>query len=298
MNYKRDWKQYNKKLVNRGKINFWVKPELLKNWGAKKNKKNGHPFVYSDELIKVMSCIRFKFHLSLRETEGFFQSLVALIKCVLRVPCYTQVCRRMKVLGLPVELFEKKNVTDIVLDTTGLKICGEGEWRAARYGGRKAWKKLHLALDAESGKLVLAELTDEYVHDTAHLEKALQRSNGRRGRVLIDGIADSKRCYEMARRYNKELLTPPQKGAIVRREPGYERRNDAVRLIRGFGGDLMARSIWGKLIGYNRRVIAESMMSRWKNLYGGCLKSRCPKRSKVEVQLKAMMINTMIDAAA
>jgi len=295
MHHARDWKQYNKQLVNRGKINFWIKPTAIKNWKAKKKKKNGHPFVFSDELIKAMCCIRFKFHLSLRETEGFFHSLAVLTKLLPKVPCYTQLCRRMKYLSLPVELLEKKNVTDIVLDTTGLKVYGEGEWRAEKYGGKKSWKKLHLAMEPESGKLLMAEITDEYVHDTNYLEKTLKRSNRRQGKVLIDGIADSRRCYGLSKTYNKMLLTPPQKGAVIRKEDEFVRRNDAVKIIRGLGNDKLARSIWSKLVGYNRRVIVESMMARWKKLYGNSLKSRCKERRKIEVHLKAMMINQMID---
>ena len=298
MGHKRDWKQYNKQLVNRGKINFWIKPEALKSWKPKNQKKNGHPFCYSNELIKTMCFIRFKFRISLRETEGFFQSLVAIAKSLIQVPCYTQVCRRMKTLQLPSELLQKRNVTDIALDTTGLKVYGEGEWRAEKYGGKKGWKKLHLALDPDSGKLVLAEITDEYVHDTTYLEEALKKVSKRKGKVLIDGIADSGRCYRLARKYNKTLLTPPKTGAVLRKEDGYEKRNDAVKIIRGLGNDRLARSIWSKLVGYNRRVIAESMMARWKKLFGGDLKSHCGQRKKTEVRLKAMMINEMIDIAA
>ena len=298
MGHKRDWTQYNKQLVNRGKIHFWASPKALKNWQAKKLKKNGRPFVYSNELIKAISYLRFKFRISLRETEGLFSSFVAAMRKQLRVPCYTQVCRRMKTLCLPTELLNKRDVTDIVLDTTGLKIYGEGEWRAEKYGGKKRWKKLHLAMDAKSGKLVFTEITDEHVHDTACLEKALQKGNRRKGKVLFDGIADSLRCYRLARKYNKRLLTPPKKGAVLRKEEEFVERNDAVKIIRGLGNDLIAKSIWGKLVGYNRRVIIESMISRWKRLYGGELKSRCPDRKKIEVDLKAMMINAMIAGQA
>lgn len=298
MGHERDWKQYNKRLVNRGKIHFWVCPEVLKNWRADKCKKNGRPFVYSDQLMKAISYLRFKFRISLRETEGFFGSFVAAMRKRLRVPSYTQICRRMKTLGLPSELLKKREVTDIVLDTTGLKVYGEGEWRAEKYGGKKRWKKLHLAMDIRTGKLVFAEITDERVHDTACLEKVLKRANRRKGKVLFDGIADSLRCYQLARRYNKQLLTPPKRGAVLRKEEGFKGRNDAVRIIRGLGNDQVARSVWGKLIGYNRRVVIESMMSRWKRLYGGGLRSRCAERKKNEVQLKAIMINAMIDGQA
>jgi hypothetical protein len=298
MGHKRDWKKYNKQLINRGKINFWVQPETLENWRAAKEGKAHRPFLYSDTLIKAMIYIRFKFHLSLRETEGFFLSLISLINLGVAVPCYTQVCRRMKRLQLSAELLAKRNVRDIVLDTTGLKVYGEGEWRAEKYGGRKKWKKLHLVLDLESGKLILAEITDEYVHDTEYLEDALKKSNRKKGKVLIDGIADSKRCYSLTRLYNKTLLTPPKKGAVFRKEEDLEERNDAIRIIRGFGNDQMAKSIWAKSVGYNQRVVVESMMSRWKRLHGASLKSRSEARQKVEVRIKAEMINLMIDMAA
>lgn len=295
MHHRRDWSKYNRALVNRGNINFWVSPEVLKTWRAKKQKKNGHPFIYGDELIKTMCFVRFKFHLSLRETEGFFISLMVLMAGVFKVPCYTQICRRMKTLSLSSELLQKKNVTDIVLDTTGLKVYGAGEWRAKKYGGKRRWKKLHLAMESTSGKLVLAEVTNEYVHDTQYFEKALERTNRRRGQVLFDGIADSKRCYQMAKKHNKLLLTPPKTGAVLRKESGYEERNEAIKIIQGLGGDRQAKSIWAKLVGYNRRVIVESMVSRWKQLFGGNLKSHCESRRKIEVQLKARMINRMIE---
>jgi len=129
---------------------------------------------------------------------------------------------------MPPELLAKKNATDIVLDTTGLKVYGAGEWRTLKYGSKRRWRKLHLALELESQKLVLAEITDEYVHDTHYLEKSLQRANRREGKVLIDGIADSRRCYKTAKKYNKSLLTPPKKGGVIRDEEGYKARNKAI----------------------------------------------------------------------
>lgn len=97
-----------------------------------------------------------------------------------------------------------------------MKAYGEGEWRAEKYGGRKSWRKLHLVLDCVTGKIILAEVKGEHVHDTTYLDKALQRANRRKGKALIDGIGDSRRCYELAAKYKKDLLTPPQKGTVFR----------------------------------------------------------------------------------
>lgn len=292
--HKRDWKQYNRQLVNRGNLNFWVTKKALKFWKAKKKKKAGRPFTYSDEAIKAMLVVRFKYQLALRELEGFFQFLSQLMD-IPKVPSYTQVCRRMRSILLPEELMNKNNVTDLVIDTTGLKVYGEGEWCKKRYGGKSKWVKLHVGIDAKTGKLVMAEITEEHVHDTTYLEKALGCCNRKKGKVLFDGVADSKRCYESCRKYNKKLLTPPNRKAILRQEPEYCLRNDALRIIKGLGGDELARSIWAKLSGYSQRSQVESSIARWKKLLGGDLRSQSLKRIKKEVMLKAIILNEMID---
>jgi len=201
----------------------------------------------------------------------------------------------MKTLSLPDKLLEKKGVTDIVLDTTGLKVYGAGEWRSKKYGGKSRWLKIHLSMDLQTKRLLIAEATDEYKHDTTYLRKTLEEANRKRGQILLDGVGDSGSCYELARKYNKELITPPKRTAVIRKELCYEKRNEAIKAILGLSGDRLARSIWGKLTGYNRRVEIESAIARWKKLYGDGLKSRTRERVGKEVKLKAMMINKMID---
>jgi hypothetical protein len=124
----------------------------------------------------------------------------------------------------------------------------------------------------------LSEVSHEYQHDTTKLEDILRRANKRKGKVLLDGVGDSRRCHELAKKYNKELITPPKKGAIFREEEGYEKRNEALAILRGLGGDEIAKSIWVKLTGHNKRVVIESMIARWKKLYGVGLKSRTEER--------------------
>ena len=111
MHHDRDWKQYNQNLINRGKIHFWIQEKA---WKARKIKKNGAPFIDSDEAMKALLYLRFTFSLSLRQLQGF-------------VSCYTQVCRRMQKIRSPKLLLKKQSVTDVVLDTTGLKVYGRGE---------------------------------------------------------------------------------------------------------------------------------------------------------------------------
>ena len=292
MHHDREWKHYNQSLINRGKINFWINK---KSWRAPRVKKNGAPFIYSDEAIKVMLYLRFTFSISLRQLQGFVSSLFAMQKMNEKVPCYTQICRRMQKLSLLEHLLKKRSVTNIVLDTTGLKVYGVGEWRAKRYGGNSQWKKLHLSMDLKTGKILFAEATGPYKHDTSLLEKCLKKANRRNGTVLIDGIADIEKCYSLSKRYGKQLLTPPRSGAVIREGPQHLARNKAIRMIQGLGGDKLARSIWSKLSGYSRRALIESLISRWKRLYGGALKSRTEVRIQKEIQIKAWLINKLID---
>ena len=124
MHHGREWTHSNKQLVNRGKLDFWI--DLKSPWYATKLKKNGRPFTCADGSILAMRYLRFKFHLSLRELKGFLLSIFALSRRAKKVPCYTQVCRKMKALCLPAKLLEKKGVADIALDTTGLKSLWSG----------------------------------------------------------------------------------------------------------------------------------------------------------------------------
>jgi hypothetical protein len=155
--------------------------------------------------------------------------------------------------------------------------------------------KLHVAIDQQSGKLFLAALTKETSHDTSCVEKALRLCNRRKGKVLFDGIADSKRCYELCERYNKVLLTLPGHRAILRQKPGYGLRNEALKQIKRLGGDEPARSLWAKRTGYSRRSEIESTISRWKKVLGADLKSKNFKNIYKEVRIKAEIYNTLIE---
>jgi len=219
--------------------------KTLKFWKAKKKVKAGRLFTYSDEAIQAMLVVRLKYQLSLRELEGLFQFLAKLLG-IPQIPSYTQICRRMRSIKLPENLIDRRGVTNLVFDATGLKIHGEGEWCAKRYGGKAKWMKLHIGIEQKNGKLAFTEVTEEQTHDTALLEKALKRCNRRKGKVLFDGIADSKRCYEVCKRHNKELLSPPSRKAVLRKEPEYCLRNDALRIIKGLGGDELARTNLGE----------------------------------------------------
>lgn len=292
---KRDWSKYNKSLINRGSLTLWISPEALKSWKAKKvKKKPGRPFQYSDSAILTALTIRHVLKLGLRACEGFLRSIFQLLKSSLKVPSYTQICKRSKKICLPKHLLEEKAIKHVVIDTTGLKVYGEGEWKVQKHGAdkRRQWRKLHLAVDEETQDVVFAGITTEHVHDTTFIPEILKKRKGVR-RLLMDGIADSSTLYKLCWDKGIDLLTPPQKNACKRKEPWLAKRNDRLLEILGLGGDKIAKSLWSKLTGYSKRVTIESAIARWKKLFGPNLVGRIEETQRLEIAIKSLIMNKM-----
>jgi hypothetical protein len=155
---KRDWSNYNNSLVNRGSITLWLSPEAVKSWQAKKAKGgSGRPFQYSDSAILTATTIRHVFKLSLRACEGFLKSIYHFFKsrCVLYADL--QVFKE----NIDLQTFPRREkVRHVVVDATGLKVSGEGEWKVKKHGPgkRHQWRKLHLAVDEKTQEIVFSDI--------------------------------------------------------------------------------------------------------------------------------------------
>lgn len=152
----KNWSEYNTSLIARGSLTVWVDDDIAEKWQASnKEKRTGHPLVYSDEAILMALTIRFVYNLPLRALEGFLGSVLTILGLSLKVPCYTQICRRAKNLEKALNRLSKRRPTDIVFDSTGLKVYGEGEWKVRIHGTskRRTWRKLHIAMDPNSGEI-------------------------------------------------------------------------------------------------------------------------------------------------
>ena len=296
---KRDWSKYNKSLVNRGSLTFWIDPKVLKKWKSERQKgKLGRPFKYSDTLINLAATVRYTFKLSLRSCEGFLKSILKMLKLPAKVPSYTQICRRMQKLSLSPHLLQGRSIRHVVLDATGLKVFGEGEWKVKRHGAcvRRQWRKLHLAVDEHTQEILFADITSEYEPDTKFIPEIIS-TRKRVKRVMIDGAADDFSLHKLLWENEIDFLTPPPKNARVRKEPWLDFRNRSLLQILGLGGDKTARSLWGKLTGYSKRATVESAIARWKKLYSGHLQSRNFANQRVEVILKSEIMNKMKELA-
>lgn len=150
-----NWPVYNQELKNRGHITMWLTPGFEKFWLNKvKTGNKGASQTYTDEAIRITCQIKARFQLPLRSMQGFLDSLFQLLNLKIQSPDYTTVSRRLKTQDKLDEMAKSKEPIHIVLDSTGLKIYGEGEWKVRQHGfsKRRTWRKLHLAVNESNMK--------------------------------------------------------------------------------------------------------------------------------------------------
>ncbi len=294
----RNWSEYNKALVNRGSLTIWFSKESCEKWNAEPSLKRGRPKVYSDEAILCALMIKAVYKLPFRSLRGLMLSMIGLLGLCLQVPCYTRICRRAAELGQEIRRFGNKKITDIVFDSSGLKVYGEGEWKVKKHGKskRRTWRKLHLAVCPDSHDVVISYLGENSESDcevapkmTRHLPRSVKRGYG-------DGAYDIGAVRADFHAHGIDPIIPPKRGAVLhglKDEPEMKSRNDAIRAIAGMGNDDEARKIWKTLAGYHRRSLGETAFYRWKTLLGDKLQARKLKNQRGEVYAKSKVLNKM-----
>ena len=289
----RNWAKYNEALVNRGDITFWFSDEVLKKWKHEnKNQGQGRPFVYSDLAIETLLTMREMFRLPYRNTEGFGRWVFGMMKLELAIPDYTSLCKRAKNLDVAISLRKKQGKIDVIIDSTGLKVFGEGEWKTRTHGKskRRTWRKLHLMIDENTQEIVAESLTDNSVHDSEMVGPLLKKTRNPLRRFYGDGAYDKWNVRNELEQRGVEQVIPPRKNAVIKRHgnsklPRLE-RDDAIRNIRKYG-----RRGWKKRIGYHRRSLVETAMFRMKTCFGAHLKNRLLPNQKTEAKLRCKILN-------
>ena len=260
----RNWRQYNKSLVERGSLSFLIDPKCLKGLKPKKHKGPGRPLAFSDQLILILLLIKVHFKLPYRMLEGFTKYILNGIK----LPTYSLTCKRAIKLHLNLPEFSSSKPHTILVDSSGIKVLGEGEWKVKVHGkGRpRKWIKLHLAIDAKTQEIVAELTTDSSVGDPTAFPALFTQINHGVKEVVADGAYDSRDIRDLIKQQGGKALIPPPKNGVCN---GTDvERDQAVLDIRAFGGDKIARSIWGKLTGYSRRALVETTFSRYKKMFG------------------------------
>ena len=294
----RNWSQYNKALIKRGDINVWISDDADKSWySEEKTGKKGRPAYYSDHLILTALMIRGVFHLPLRALEGFMSSMAVMLKVAMPVPSYSQISRRSGSLGESIKRLQQGGGTDLVIDSTGLKIYGEGEWKVKKHGSskRRTWKKLHLAVCPKTHSIVMQVLTDNATDDAEVYTTFLENAPKSVERTYADGAYDKKKCYEAVAKHGSNPIIPPRRNAVITENaPAYIKpRDKACKEIEEAGGGEEGLKAWKKSSGYHTRSLVETAMGRFKQLLGGNLRSRKLSTQQGEIAAKCHALNIM-----
>ncbi len=282
-------------MVQRGSITFWLAEDLEKVWLYAGEKQRGSQFDYSDKAIEIMLTIKEVFHLTNRGVEGFVRSLFEIMDIHLPVPDHTTLSKRGK--RLKVKLPRKTGESlNLVLDSTGLKIYGEGEWKVRKHGYSKhrTWRKLHLGANPENGEIQAVVLTENSVSDDAVVKDMLKQIEETLLACAADGAYDKRKVYEALNLHSPEvdILIPPRKNARIWQHGNSKadrlKRDENLRYIRKHG-----RKSWKADSGYHIRSLAETLMFRLKTIFGEKLSARLLETQTTQAMIRCLALNQM-----
>jgi hypothetical protein len=297
----RNWRKYNQSLVNRGSITFWFNKESQAKWySVEKAEGPGRPEVYSDDAIRCGLMIKAVFHTALRQLQGLVSSLIEILGFDLECPHYSGFSRRAKDLEIPMRKFLKPGEhLNVVFDSTGIKVFGEGEWKVRKHGysKRRTWRKIHVGMCADSGQVVVSAVTSNDVSDDAAMLAMIDALNGIPiGDVLGDGAYDTTDCREAIYDAGGKSVIPPDKNACIQKRdqiPCLAERDRVIKRIAELGEE--GRALWKKESGYHRRSRVETFMFRCKTILGDKFSSRKWGNQVTEARIKLDVLNRMTE---
>lgn len=196
-----NWAEYEAGLCRRGSLTLWITDEAMVDWQAARRSTPGGQASYSDSAIATCLMLRTAFKLPLRQAEGLMKSVVELLGCALAVPDHTTVSRRAMKLPSISEVHLPDGPLHVLIDSTGLKVYGAGEWLLEKHGqrARRTWRKLHLAVNARSGQIVASVLSRQDVDDPSQVGVLLGQIPQEIEQVTADGAYDGEPTTSLLR---------------------------------------------------------------------------------------------------
>jgi hypothetical protein len=268
----------------------WISPDLT--WHASEGTgRRGRPRVFTDAAIQTVLTLKVLYQLPLRAAQGMAGSLIRLAGLNWKAPHYSTLSRRQKDLTVEIPYRARGGPLHLVIDSTGLKVLGEGEWKVRKHGAdkRRVWRKVHIVIDADSHEVRAVEMTD-HRHGDSEIVPGLLAQVPKEERIAVisgDGAYDTRGVYEASAARQADLVVPPRRNGKPWKvkTTDAEARNESLRAIKRLG-----RRIWKRWSGYHRRSLAETAMSRLKRL-GERLSARDPARQVAEVQIRCAILN-------
>ena len=284
-----NWADYNGALKRRGSLTIWFDPEM--NWDAELSGKRGRSRTFSDAAIQTCLTMKVLFGMAFLQTTGFVESLLRPTGLDWTVPDFSIICRRQRTLVVNIPYHGAKGPLHMLIDSTGIKVEGEGEWNARKHGGpkRRVWRKIHIGIDEQTLEIRAVEITGSNTGDAPMLHHLLNQipHDQQIGSVTADGAYDTRRCHNASADRGAAAVIPPRKNAQPRKPTtaGAIARNDALR-----ASIYLGRAIWRNWSGYHRKSRIETKMHCVK-LLGQRLMARDFGRQVAEVQARVAILN-------
>lgn len=267
----------------------WLDQEM--DWLAPASRRPGRPQTFSDAAIQFCLSIKVLFGLALRQTIGMVASLLKLAGLDWPVPDYSTLCRRQKTVTIQIPFRRAGGNLKLLVDSTGVKMRGDGEWQVRKYGPgrRRQWRKVHLAMDTATGDIRAVEFTSSREGDSPVLPSLLAQIplDQAIGTVTADGAYDTRTCHSAIAGRGATAVIPIRKNGRPWKEdcPAARARNEILRATRHFG-----RAFWKRLAGYHARSRIESQMRRLKS-FGERIMARDPDRQAAEIHTRIALMN-------
>ena len=291
-----NWAEYDAALRQRGSLTIWFTEDAIAAWNAEPRTTRGGQSRYSVLAIKTALTLRAVFRLALRQTEGLIGSILRLLGIDLTIPDHSTLSRRAETLEVPIPCRSSRGPVHLLVDSTGLQLCGAGEWLVEKHGTRRrrSWRKLHIGVDADTGQILAAELTNCDVDDGSQVEPLLGQITDPLASFIGDGAYDQTCIYDtIAKRDpDAEVIIPPRSTAVPSEmaESAPTQRDRHLQSIAKHG-----RMGWQKRSGYTRRALVEAAISRLKRVIGDGLRSRTEHRRATEVAIAVHALNRMLE---
>ena len=284
-----NWSAYNEALRQRGSLTIWFDPEMV--WRPAPTGQRGRQPSFSDAAIQTCLTMKVLFGMPLRQTTGFVESLLRLVGLDWRVPDFSTLCRRQRTLNVAIPYRGGTGPLNLLIDSTGIKAEGEGEWNARKHGGpkRRIWRKIHIGIDEQTLEVRAVEITGSNIGDAPMLPELLDQIPPDQdvGSVTADGAYDTRKCHDAIAARGAHAVIPPRKNAKPWKptSTGAIARNEAVRASRYLG-----KTLWRRWSGYHRRSRVEAKMNCIK-LLGQSLMARDFDRQVAELQARIAVLN-------
>ena len=291
----RNWREYNAARSQRGSLILWVSEAALCAWHDEvRTGRPGAARTYSNTAITCMALLGAVYRLTLRATQGLLNSVLRLLRVELPVAAYTPLCRRRRTLGISLPRRAQGDSLHVVVDATGIKVYGEGEWTVRFHGKskRRTWRKLHVGIDAATDEIVAAAVTTNDLSDSQLLPDLLTQIDADIAQVSGDGAYDPHAGYTAISARQAQVAIPPRHGACIwqhgnSNDPSLA-RDENVRCIRRIG-----RAGWKQKIGYYRRSLVETAIFRVKTIFGDRMRARSFEGQGAEMLIRCAALNRM-----